>query len=328
MLNSYLENSITNYKSVFTSLKDSYKWHADDKILMLVSTMYIINDKNFDIERYSHIADYIKANVGFFSYLKSTQRFTTAATLDLMTSDPKEGFGKLLNIYEKLIQEGFSRTTFTYIAAGTFLKLDDSKIDVYIKKSFDIFRGMKEKHFFLTGSGDYPLATLLSQTGEEVSCSIERMEKYYQELHKNGFYRGDSLQFLSHILALDPNLEKENLAHKCLDVKELLINNGIKVKTAYYPYVGILALLEQPGNYIQTIKLIYDQLNSDKKFKWQKDINFMVAIVFLLKEKTEFGDLVTTGMITSIESILQAQQAAMIASVSAATAASSSSSGG
>jgi hypothetical protein len=74
--------------------------------------------------------------------------------------------------------------------------------------------------------------------------------------------------------------------------------------------------------------MIYDRLNFDKKFKWQKDINFMVAIVFLLKEQTEFGDLVTTGLSTSIESILQAQQAAMIASVSAATAAASSSNGG
>jgi hypothetical protein len=65
------------------------------------------------------------------------------------------------------------------------------------------------------------------------------------------------------------------------------------------------------------------QLNADKLFKWHKDINVMLAVNLIISEKLNNSRLVETGIYTTIETIIQAQQAALlavIASTSAVTA--------
>ncbi len=324
MVHGNLDSILTSYKNIYTQLKSTFKWHADDKIFMLVAAMYMVNHREFDLKRYKTLTNDIKNKSGVFSYLRSTQRFTTAATIDISCSDSKEGFEKLSKIYEGLIESGFSRTPYTYIAAGTLLKTEDSLIDMYAQKSHDIYRGMKEQHFFLTGAGDYPLAALLAQGEELVTESIYIIEQYYDRLQRNGFYKGDSLQFLSHILSLVNNPDPDEIVTKCIRVMDLLKNKGVKVKRSYYPFVGILALVEDIDDQIDSIQYFQSHLNSDKRFRWQKDINFMIAVVFKIMEKTEFEGVATTGLNTSIEAIIQAQQAAIIASISAYTASTSS----
>jgi len=287
---------------------------------MLVAAMYIVHHKEFNLTRYQTLTNDIKNKVGVFSYLKSLQRFTTAATLDITCQDPNQGFEKLMKIYEGLIESGFSRTPYAYIAAGTLLKVEDTMIHKFAKKSHDIYRGMKEHHYFLTGSADYPLATLLAQGNGDVAESIDRTEVYYELLKKKGFYKGHSLQFLSHILTLVNNPHPDDLVKKCLEVLEILKKKGIRVKRSYYPFVGILALLDQPDEQINLVLSLLQNLYVDKQFKWKKDINFMITVVLIIREKIDLGDIAIAGLNTSIEAIIQAQQAAMVASISANTA--------
>lgn len=322
-----LNEKIIVHKDIFNQLYTDLKWKADKRILMLIAAMYVTSSKEFDSKQFLELADYIKTEVGFFSHLKTVQRFTTAATLDTTTSNPKKEFQYLLSIYEKLIENGFGRTVFTYIAAGTLLKVEPSHIDEYIKKSSSIYKGMKERHFFLTNSADYPLATILALTNNQSEGIVDDVEANYQALRQVGFSAGNDLQFLSHILTLDSEHLPSEKAEHCLKIKTLLDHSKFKTKRIYYPYIGMLSFLKKPESELDKLFMIVEVLNKEKQFKWNKEINFMMSVLFLMDEVSTLGDAVKIGLNTTIETIIQAQQAAMTVSITAATVDSSSSSG-
>ena len=322
-----MKESIGAYKDIYSQLYSALKWKADKRTLMMIAAMYVTNSKEFHLKKYLEIADYIKDNVGTFSYLKSTQRFSIAATLDTTTDDPKTSFHHFIAIYEKLIDNGFSRNAYSYIAAGALLKVEPMRIDEIVQKTGDIYKVMKGHHFFLTNSGDYPLAAILALCEKNSEEIVNKVEEYYQPLQNKGFSSGNDLQFLSHILALDSEHSPDAKAQQCMEIKELLHNANHKTKRVYYPYIGMLSFLENKEIEINNLLMINEDLNRDKLFKWNKEINFMMSALFLMSSMTAMGDAARTGLNISIEALIQAQQAAMTASITAATVAASSSNG-
>lgn len=292
---------------------------------MLIASMYVINSKEFQLTRFSEIADFIKKEVGLFSHLNSAVRYTTAATLETTTENPKESFHHLIKIYNKLIEDGYSRTVYSYIAAGTLLKVKPNQIEEYVQNTVDVYKGMKEHHPFLTNSGDYPLASILASTGKDKDDIISNVEKHYHLLRENTFSSGNDLQVLSHILALNEEQKPEESAEKCLVIKHLLEKNDIKSKRIYYPYIGMLTYLNEVETEINQLQEIFEDLNHEKLFRWNKDINFMLSVLFLMNEKTLLTEAGTASLNATIETLIQAQQAAMTASITAATIAANSS---
>ncbi|WP_158735562.1 DUF4003 family protein [Alteribacillus sp. YIM 98480] len=183
---------------------------------------------------------------------------------------------------------------------------------------------MKNEHPFLTGTSDYPLAVLLAL--EERPGMIELMETYYDQLSKSGFTKGNDLQFLSHILTLSSKENHQTLVQRAVDVLQAFKQKGIKPKTMYYPVIGMLALLSPELFEMKAIRELYEEMNGVKHFKWQKDMNVIMAVSFHINEKMGPSSLSETSLYTALESILQAQQAVMIAAMTASFAAASSSS--
>jgi hypothetical protein len=256
-----------------------------------------------------------------FSTLKSSQRFTIAAMLDTRYENPKETFHEFLDVYDQLIQGGFTRGAFTYIAASAMLSNESSRSHKeMVRRSAEIYQGMKKKHLFLTSSGDVPLAVLLAETSESTDDLMHEIEHFYTTLAQHGFKKGNDLQFLSHILSIDKNLDADTLIERCVSVKEACESAGMKVKAMHYPVIGLLALFEKPETEIELIHEAVKQLNADKLFKWQKDINVMLGVNLVISEKLKDSRVVETGIYTTIETIIQAQQAAMLAVIASTSA--------
>ncbi|RSK47434.1 DUF4003 family protein [Bacillus canaveralius] len=327
MLEQTLKERMALFKNIYSQLYSSLKWKTDKRFLMLIAAMYVTNSKDFHLKRFLELADYIKNEVGMFSHLKSAHRFTTAAALDSTTADSKESCHHFINIYEKLIENGYSRVVYSYIAAGTLLKVEPSRIEEYVQKTIDVYNGMKDHHPFLTNSGDYPLAAILAQSEKNKDEIIVNVEDHYKALNEKGFSIGNDLQFLSHILALNTDQKPIESAERCLVIKNQLEEANFKSKRVYYPYIGMLSYLEKIESEIESLYEMYENLNNDKLFRWNKDVNFMLSVLFLMSQKTLLADAARTGLNTTIEILIQAQQAAMTASITAATAAASSSSG-
>ncbi|MUK90832.1 DUF4003 family protein [Ornithinibacillus sp. L9] len=321
-----MDTKIQNYIDTYEILHQNMKWKVTDKnILMTIASIYTMNNKMLNIEKMLKISDSIKGRAGLFSSMKSYPRFTTAAMLDVNFEDPENQVEQLFDYYERFREAKFSSGTFTYMAATILLTNQDQvkSVEQTINKVKSIYDGMKKEHGFLTSSGDYPLATLLAF--EDKEDIIDHIEMYYERLAKNGFRKGNDLQILSHILSLSDDINVEQLVSRAVSVYDSLKTVRIKPKAMYYPAIGILTLLPPEELDIQVIVNMYEKLNQEKQFKWQKDMNVLLAVSFYVNEKLENNGLAETSIYSVLESIIQAQQAVMIAAVTGATAAASSS---
>ncbi|MBM7703729.1 DUF4003 family protein [Metabacillus iocasae] len=319
---------VTRYEEIYTMLKKKFKWSlADSRTFMMVASMYVVNKRDFDLERYSRLSDYIKNEVGTFSTLKSQERFTIAAMLDIRTDYPQQAFQPFIRIYEEFVQEGFSRNIFTYLSA-LILMTNESHNQHYqpqIERALQVYKGMRKNHFFLTSHSDYPLAVLLAAQDKEIDPLLQHVETLYNQLHANGFKKGNDLQFLSHILSLIDN--QNRLVERTVELQDRFKQSGFKIKTMHYPSLGLMTLLDHSYQEIDKIQHVTALLNKEKAFKWYKDINFMMATSFVLSEQLDDTSLLETKMYTIMETILQAQQTAMMGTLIAASAASSSEGG-
>lgn len=316
-------NTIDNYIQIFEQLKNEMKWKVSDKkILMMIASLYAMNKKDFQFERFFKVADEIKNRSGIFSYMRTESRYTAAAILDVNYDDPENKVSSLFELYEDMIKEKFNRGIFSYVAASVLLKIaGDHEYQLLIVKAKEIYNDMKKEHPFLTSAEDYPIAVLLASNYRD--DVIQRNEYFYDQLNQNGFYKGNNLQFLSHILSLNNEEEEDELLSRTIYIFDSFKENGIKQKAMYYPVMGMLALLPEPESEMNNITDVYERLNQEKQFKWQKDLNLILAVSFFIKDKLKQPNLTETSLYTMIETILQAQQVAMAGSVAAAAGASS-----
>ncbi|WP_423408998.1 DUF4003 family protein [Heyndrickxia sp. MSNUG] len=322
------KNNMERYTQIYSQLRERYRWKVSNpSVLMMVASLYITNNCNFDIERFNDVAEHIKNESGLFSPLRSQSRFTFAALLDSKCDNPKEMFPLFIAAYDELVSAGFSRNIFTYIAAMLLIPTDAQDLGPLSDRARVIYKKMREEHLFLTGHSDYPLAVMLAQNDRQTNELIFQMEDLYSKLSQNGFRKGNDLQSMSHILSLHENSSADDLVAKSTEIFNAMKKEGIKPKSMFYPQIALLTFIEKGMNNLTEIKEIWEQLNLVKAFKWKKDINFMMAVTFLISDKIENSSLLQKNLSTTIETLIQAQQAASIAAISGAAVASSSSGG-
>lgn len=181
-----------------------------------------------------------------------------------------------------------------------------------------VYQQMKKNHYFLTSTQNVPLAVLLGENGKGLQA-LQKAETCYQLLAANGFKK-DSTYIRSAIFW--PCKVKKS--PKCLfPLANRYINRSLnlsKTKDYHYPDLALLTFLEEPD--IKTVLCITDELNQEKAFKWQKEMNFKIAVSLYLSEHMEKNLLMESGLYTAIETVIQAQQAAATAAIISSTAAS------
>src|SRR5699024_10463182 len=148
----------------------------------------------------------------------------------------------------------------------------------------------------------------------------------FNKLNNNDFIKWNNRQTLSHIFSIETNIDKNELVSRAIRVYDSFREVRIKQKAKYYSVMGMLALLSPDKINIQAVHNIYEQLNSQKQFKWQKDLNWMLAVSFYVSENMDESTVTEVNMITTMEAVLQAQQVIMISSTVAAVSVSNSSS--
>ncbi|TDL31455.1 DUF4003 family protein [Jeotgalibacillus sp. S-D1] len=312
----------------YEAMRKKYKWRADNGALMMIASQYVGSSQAFNMEKYIELVEFIKQESSAFSYIQSTLRFTLAGLLLNQPADPKEAFKEIQQCYDLLIGVGFQRSPHSYIAAYALFmgKNDDEDFTVHVKRAKEMYNGMKKQHFFLTSHEDYPLAVLLAEAEGESSQLLEDMTYYYDELHLV-LWKGNNRQFLSQILTYGKHENRQFLIQNTLTWMDDLKVQGFKLRGLHLPIVGVLSLISTPSRLLPKIKDLYEEMISISKFKWYKDHCFMIAVRMVVQDEINENRMLDVGLATTVESILQAQQAAVIATMSAATAASSSQGG-
>ncbi|RJS61236.1 DUF4003 family protein [Bacillus sp. PK3_68] len=315
----------SRFAADYEQLVKAVSWGVDKRQLLSIVAQYAAAGRTFSAKEFLQLSDHIKANSGWLSGLKGSFNYSMTALLSTGFDDPYSGFEKMQHSYQLLVDHGFRKTAFTYIAAITLVSIteDTEERTRTAVQAKQIHKKMRKNHYFLTSQDDYPLSILLAR--QDQGELIDKIEFYYSKLSEGPFWKGNDLQLLSHILAQSNSNDWESLVERTFRWFEEFRSRGLKVKGLHYPLIGLLALTASPQELIEEVLILAETLNQEKLFKWYRDMGLLIAGQIVVREKISEDQAAFTSFAVSIEAVLQAQQAAMIAVMSAGAAAAASS---
>lgn len=287
--------------------------------------------KMVNIDTIKEVKKYIKDETGFTSYFRGTNAFILANLLSL-EDDYKELFKSMLVVFDKLRKEKFKNSQYLPLACYTIAKeVDRGNFDYAINRMKQFYQRMKENHFWLTSPDDYVFAAVLAATDLDVSQTSIRIEECYNTLNKSGFYKGNDLQTLSHVLALG----EEGVNEKCSKAYKIyrgLKDNKCKLQYSGLASIGVLTLIStDEEKTVNEVKEVYDYIyEKDGYGFWSLDKSMRTILASSLVADF-YVDNIKKGILqitlsNSINAIIIAQQQAAIAAACAASAAAASSS--
>lgn len=316
-----IENGLTN---TVEDVSKAAGWTVDRKIVLAIASKFVASGKTFDAIRYKNVLQEMKKQSSWMSPLRTTVGYSIAANL-LEQEDTEKAVENLLTNVSILKEAKFRSGNFSYIGAQ-FLTEDEQNKKAHAQAARALFDAIRKHHPFLTSYEDIPYAVLLSSPSDDVELRAETMNQYYKELRTYNFNAGNELQWLSQVLTfLSPQFDV-NLAPNVVALRDTLKKQNVKVKAMHYPLLGFLAILSLTKAQLQDIIDLYQELKDLKLLKWHREFVLFMAVQIAIYDMAKVQNSLSMTIMSSIELLIQAQQAAMIAAVSAAAIASSSSS--
>jgi len=313
-------------EQTFNALKKTLGWSVDKRITLSLAGYYVTLEKEFDEIRFKEVASYLKKRAGIFSALRSHLHPLFVATLDVSGAEPEQAVNLYMEKADALKQFGFKMNSYTYLAA---LMMSDQKEQwsFEMKMAQKLMNDMKKHHRFLTSVDDYPYAMFLGKREGDTAVRAETMNRYYKELKQYKFYSGNELQWMSQVLTYSNSEYEENMVNRAVIIRNGLKSVKIKTSQAQYPIIGFMAALKLDEEQLNEVVKTYESIANMKLFSWYKDSALPIAFGLSLRSSKEAYATAAISMATSLELILQAQQAIMISTIAATSAATASNSG-
>lgn len=299
-------------------------WTVDRKIVLAIASTFVASGKTFDAMKYKNVLQEMKKQSSWLSPLRTTVGYSIAANL-MEQDDAEKAVKNLLTNVSILKEAKFRSGNFSYIGAQ-FLTEDEQDKKTHAQVARALFDAIRKHHPFLTSYEDIPYAILLSSPSDDVELRADTMNRYYKELRTSNFNAGNELQWLSQVLTfLSPKFDGQ-LVPDVVTLRDGLKKQNVKVKAMHYPLLGFLAILNLDKAQLQGLIDLYHELKDMKLLKWHREFVLFMAVQFAIYDMAKVQKSLSMTIMSSIELLIQAQQAAMIAAVSAAAIASSSSS--
>lgn len=285
-----------------------------------------------DVEKINSCIDIIKSNSSIFSNFRGNNLLTTAVNLSIQTN-PEESFNDIMIIYSKLKNHFFNNQFLVLAAQIIYNYKNTNDIDLIVNNTRKAYDTMKKNHLFLTGQDDICAAALIATTSTNLDQTFIDMEECYNILRNNGFYKGNDLQALSHILSLFEGLPQEK-CNKVILLDKILRNHYVPLKGYSLPILGVAALTNTDYEKFATdLNSINNSLKKERgfgSFTLGRTVRNMIIASLLSLESIEDNDslikekLIETTNNISLNIVIIMQIAAATAATSAAAAAASS----
>ncbi|EIM06539.1 hypothetical protein A1A1_10326 [Planococcus antarcticus DSM 14505] len=191
-----------------------------------------------------------------------------------------------------------------------------------------LYEEMKKHHKFLTSNEDMPYAALLGNREGSLEERATTMNMYYRDLREQRFIMGNDLQWLSQIMTFDSLAYDSEMVGRVLAIHQFFKAAKIKIRLTQYLILGFLAVTQVDGETLKEIAENTHELEKSKIFRWYKDMAFSTAVQQAMVDNIEVQDISAMTFSTSLETLMQAQQAAMMVSINAAIISSTNNSSG
>jgi hypothetical protein len=330
-MNISIENLLSLYCDNCMLLKKPLYWKASSYHVKQCALIYAFENTKADPLSLIEAINAIKKETHLFSCLRNS-RVTLAAQLTAKKRNIESEFPRLSQCYDILRKAGFRSSSLLAIAATALFSISPRGHEQRIAEAAKlIYDSMKKHHRFLTSSDDYASAIILASCNLPADQMMEEIETTYKLLKNSGFHSSSGLQFLSHMLFLDPAPPEEKAA-RCKSIIKILKENKNRVSSMFYGIAGFLAITGE-----QWENAVYDTLKAVDYIKERKcgkgggrEFNLMMASAlvcksYLSENSSNKLELLRIGVGVAIEAVIAAQIAACAAASAAVAAASSSS---
>ena len=172
------------------------KWEFTEMNLACAE-IYLAAGRTPDMERIKECKKLLKSKAGIFSNFRGSDELLVRCKMAL-ADDPARYFDRLEDEYRRL--KTFFSGEQTVLAAMILAEQDDT--EGLAEKTKQIYKEMKDAHPWLTSENDLPFAALMAASGRDVSAVYAEAEEIYARLKKELIAERDTLQMLSHILAI------------------------------------------------------------------------------------------------------------------------------
>lgn len=303
---------IKRIEQTFSEISKTMGWTVDKRIALAVTNIYLSRNQIFDAEAHKSAVEIIKKTESWTSPLRSHLLHVAAAFLVVKAEGVESSLKRVNQNQQELNNSGFWKTSYTYLAALLMKSPEEAE------RARSLYEEMKKYHKFLTSNEDIPYAALLGSREGSLEERAATMNRYYRDLREQGFTMGNDLQWLSQIMTFDSSGYEPAMVGRILAIHQVFEGEKIKIRSAQYPLLGFLAVTQVDGKALGEIAENTRELEKNKIFRWYKDMAFSTAVQQAMTDSMEVQDVSAVAFATSLETLLQAQQAAMMVSVNAA----------
>lgn len=306
-------------------LSEGNKWEFTEMVLACAG-LYLAAEAQPDVNRLQECKKLLKSRAGIFSSFRGTDELLVRCKMAL-AEDPAQYFEKLESEYQRI--KSFFSGEQTALAAMILAEQDDA--EGLAEKTKQIYKEMKAAHPWLTSENDLPFAALMAASGKEASAVYAEAEEIYAHLKNNLHADRDTMQMLSHILAIrsgSADAKSEKLCELARGLKEAGHSLGRGSRLAI---LGLLADSGLPTDaLVERICETDDFLRQHKPFRGLfgvgKDCRRMFAVQMVYASLSREESIGASAMVTASVELAIITMILMMIIVTSTTAASHSSS--
>lgn len=317
-----LENICKDFINNRDTIKETFKWENEYIVPICAATLCGKN-VSADKAKLKECRDIVDNSTSIFSNFRGNVKLPVMVLLST-DSDPEGRLKKTMEIYDILKDHFYSSEYLSLVSAILADMINTDEADKYAQRGKTLYNRMKKEHPFLTSAEDSVFAVLMAFSEKTDDMLVEDMEKCYLTLKKT-FHDGNSVQSLSHILALAEG-DSDVKCRRVLELYDKITASGKKYSKYYeISVLGSMAMLtEDYDSVVEDMNAADDFLSQQKGytgiFGIDKKTRLMHALLLVSCDYSVNGNTSTAAM-TGTLAMVAAQQAAMCA-VIAATAAS------
>ena len=168
------------------------------EMILACAGVYLAAGRKPDPERMKECKKLLKSKAGLFSNFRGSDELLVRSKMAL-AADPGRWFEDLEREYGRI--KSFFSGEQTVLAAMILAEQGASDGGL-AEKTKQIYKDMKQKHPWLTSENDLPFAALMAASGRDAAAVYAEAEEIYEILRKDLRADKDTLQMLSHILAI------------------------------------------------------------------------------------------------------------------------------
>ena len=207
------------------------------EMVLACAGIYLAAGVTPDMSRIEECKKLLKSKAGVFSNFRSTDELLVRCKMAL-AADPLLYFENLEREYQRI--KTFFSGEQTVLAAMILAEQGDSAED-QAEKTKQIYKEMKEAHPWLTSENDLPFAALMAVSGRDASAVYAEAEEIYALLKDKLRADRDTMQMLSHILAVRSGRAEEKCEKLCALADGLKVSGHSLGRGSRLAILGLLA---------------------------------------------------------------------------------------